>query len=562
MIAGDMSWLEKAHPIYYTARKAPWGGDPSGPTLENPWMPAIQIHLAEVIMNEGCFYITTPIYYVNDVPHIGHAYTTCAADILARYFRLRGQRVLFLTGTDEHGQKIVKAAREAGLTPQELVDRVVVRFQELWKIMDISHDDFIRTTEERHIRTVQALFHNLSERGLVYKGEYEGWYCVPCETFWPENQLDERKVCPDCGRSLEKLKEDSYFFALSKFEKPLLEFFSSQPDFVMPESRYNEIMSFIQGGLKDQSISRVGLNWGVPVPGDPSHTFYVWFDALINYLSGVDYVDRGEKFSDFWPSVVHLVGKDILRFHSVLWPGMLVGAGIQPPQRVFAHGWWTIEGDKMSKSKGNVVDPYQVIDTYGADRFRYFMMREVTFGLDGDYSERALIERCNADLSDNFGNMVHRTLKMLDKYRGGKISRPVSYSDGEWESLLEEVIGKFEFSMNRFAFAQALEQVWRLAHAGNRYIDKKAPWKLAKLPDKQEELDTVLYRLLDCSRLLTLFVFPFIPRAAGKLWEMLGMEKLLEEHRIPEDLVWGKIQMFKPREAQPLFPRILDDEDR
>ncbi len=511
-------------------------------------------------MNEGCFYITTPIYYVNDVPHIGHAYTTCAADILARYHRLRGRRVMFLTGTDEHGQKIVKAARDAGLTPQELVDRVVVRFQELWKAMDISHNDFIRTTEERHIRTVQTFFQTLRDKGLVYKGEYEGWYCIPCETFWPENQLDDRKVCPDCGRTLEKLKEDSYYFALSQFEKPLLEHFAAQPDFVMPESRYNEIVSFLKGGLRDQSISRVGLEWGVPVPDDPAHTFYVWFDALINYLSGVDYLKRSTQFDAFWPAVVHLVGKDILRFHSVLWPGMLMGAGVEPPQRVFAHGWWTVEGDKMSKSKGNVVDPYQVVAAYGVDRFRYFMMREVSFGLDGDYSERALVERCNADLSDNFGNMVHRTLKMLEKYRGGRISLPASYAEEEWDALLGEVITNFESFMDRFAFAQALEQVWKLAHAGNRYIDKKAPWQLAKNPENREELDRVLYRLLDCSRLLALFVFPFIPRAAGRLWEMLGIKEVLDERRIPADLVWGKIETFSPAEAQPLFPRILDDD--
>jgi len=339
-------------------------------------------------MNSNSFYITTPIYYVNDIPHIGHAYTTCAADILARYHRLLGEKVLFVTGTDEHGQKIEKAAAAQNITPQDLVNRVILRFQDLWKKMGISYDDFIRTTESRHIETVKELFITLQKKGDIYKGEYEGWYCIPFETFWPENQLDDRLVCPDCGRALEKLREESYFFALSRYEKPLLNYFESHPEFVMPEARCNEIVSFIKSGLKDQSISRLGLSWGIPVPGDEKHTLYVWFDALINYLTVVDYGKNSEKFDVFWPSVHHLVGKDILLFHSVLWPGMLLAAGLSLPKRIFAHGWWTVDGEKMSKSRGNVVDPQVMIEKYGLDRFRYFIMREVSFGLDGDYSEK------------------------------------------------------------------------------------------------------------------------------------------------------------------------------
>ncbi len=501
------------------------------------------------------FYITTPIYYVNDVPHIGHAYTTCAADILARFHRLQGEKVLFSTGTDEHGQKIEKAASEAGLSPQELVDRVVVRFQELWKVMDIAYDVFIRTTDPVHVQVVQDFYRLLKEKGYIYKGEYEGWYCIPCETFWPESQLDQRLVCPDCGRPLEWLKEESYFFALSRFAEPLLQYLRENPECVMPESRYNEIYSFIQGGLRDQSISRTDLRWGIPLPDDPHHTFYVWFDALVNYLTVAGFGRDEEKFEIFWPHAYHLVGKDILRFHAVLWPGMLLGAGLPLPQRVFAHGWWTVEGEKMSKSRGNVVDPYEMIRRYGVDRFRYFLMREVSFGLDGDFSERALRERSNADLSDNFGNMIHRTLNMVWKYCHGVIEKPGDYRDPEWESLLEDVKEKFFLAMEQFAFAQALESVWRLVHFGNRYIDRQAPWRMAK-EGRERELKQVLYRLVDCSRMVGLFLYPFMPSTVVKLWKLLGMEdgcKPVQE----KDWRWGGgPECYRVREPEPLFPRL------
>ncbi|NSW76806.1 MAG: methionine--tRNA ligase [Candidatus Atribacteria bacterium] len=504
---------------------------------------------------EKSFYITTPIYYVNDVPHIGHAYTTCAADILARFHRLLGERVLFSTGTDEHGQKIEKAAQEAGLSPQELVDKVVVRFQELWKTMHIEHDVFIRTTSEEHEKVVQDFFLLLQRKGYIYKGEYEGWYCVPCETFWPESQLDERLVCPDCGRPLQKLKEESYFFALSRFTEPLLRYLEEHPDFVMPESRYNEIYSFVRGGLKDQSISRAGLKWGIQVPGDPDHTFYVWFDALINYITVAGFGRDEAQFSTFWPWAYHLVGKDILRFHAVLWPGMLLGAELPLPRRIFAHGWWTVEGEKMSKSKGNVVDPYRMIAQYGVDRFRYFLMREVSFGLDGDFSEKALVERSNADLSDNFGNMVHRTLNMVFKYRDGVVKKPGAYEDLEWEELLQDVKEKFFLSMERFAFAQALENVWRLIHFANRYIDQKAPWRMFK--EGNEDLDQVLYRLLDCSRIVAVFISPFMPSTAAKLWSLIGMGEQFEFSPKIAELEWGRgPEHYRVKHPEPLFPRL------
>lgn len=502
------------------------------------------------------FYVTTPIYYVNDVPHIGHAYTTCAADVLARFHRMMGERVLFSTGTDEHGQKIAKAAQDAGLSPQELVDQVVVRFKDLWEKMHISYDVFIRTTDPGHEKTVQAFFLLLKERGYIYKGEYEGWYCIPCETFWPESQLEGRLICPDCGRPLDRLREESYFFTLSKFAKPLLAYLEKHPDFVMPESRFNEIYSFVKSGLRDQSISRAGVRWGIPVPGDPSHTIYVWFDALVNYLTVAGFDGDRERFELFWPSAHHLVGKDILRFHAILWPSMLLAAELPLPRRVFAHGWWTVDGEKMSKSRGNVVDPLEIIARFGVDRFRYFLMREVSFGLDGDFSERAFIERSNADLSDNFGNLIHRTLSMVWRYRNGRVTKPPIYEDQEWGSLLEEVRGRFSIFMEHFAFSQALGEVWRLVHFGNQYLDQKAPWRMAKNPAMSGEVDRVLYRLLDCGRILGALLFPFMPETARKLLRFLGVEEIIEGGNCSPFLDWAKGPLtFSVAQPEPLFPR-------
>ncbi len=380
-------------------------------------------------MNKPKFYVTTPIYYVNDVPHIGHAYTTIAADVLARYRRLEGYDVFFLTGTDEHGQKVEQAALMRGETPIELADRMSRHFNKLWQKLNISNDDFIRTTEKRHIKAAQTLFQTLYKKGDIYKGLYEDWYCTPCETYWTKSQFEDGLNCPSCGRPTEKLKEESFFFRLSKYEKPLLDYIEANPDFILPISRRNEVLSFIRGGLKDLSVTRTGFSWGVDVPWDifgeaetvHSHIIYVWLEALCNYLTAIGYPDDMARFNRFWPADVHLLAKDILRFHAVYWPAFLMSAGLAPPKQVVAHGWWTVEGQKMSKSLGNVIDPHQIIDEYGVDALRYFLLREVSFGNDGDFSHKAFIGRLNSDLANDLGNLVSRSLAMLGKYFDGAI---------------------------------------------------------------------------------------------------------------------------------------------
>ncbi|HEX9860148.1 MAG TPA: methionine--tRNA ligase, partial [Nitrospirota bacterium] len=373
------------------------------------------------------FYITTPIYYVNDVPHIGHAYTTVAADTMARYMRLTGKDVFFLTGTDEHGQKIETSAAAKGVTNREFVDSVAPRFRELTRVLNASIDGFIRTTDERHKEAVQRLFTLLKDKGYIYKGEYEDWYCVPCESFWTELQLDGGK-CPDCGRDVEKLKEESYFFRLSEFggdDGVLTKYIESHPDFIMPASRRNEVLSFVRSGLRDLSVSRTSFSWGIPVPGDGRHVIYVWLDALANYISALGWPgDKDGRFAKFWPADTHVIGKDILRFHAVYWPAFLMAAGLPLPERIFSHGWWTIAGEKMSKSKGNVVDPFEVVSEFGCDQFRYFLLREVPFGLDGDFSKDAMTLRINSDLANDLGNLHFRTINMIEKYLGGVVPQP------------------------------------------------------------------------------------------------------------------------------------------
>ena len=500
------------------------------------------------------FYVTTPIYYVNDVPHIGHAYTTLAADVLARYKRLKGFEVFFLTGTDEHGQKVEKAANTAGETPLELADRVMKRFQSLWEKLEISNTDFIRTTQERHKKGVSELFQRVLEKGDIYLGEYEDWYCTPCETFWTETQLIDFK-CPDCNRPTEKLKEESYFFRMSKYQEALLAHIEANPEFIQPKSRRNEIISFVKEGLRDLSVSRTTFQWGIPVPGNDKHVIYVWFDALANYITALGYPDASGNFGKYWPANVQLIGKDILRFHAVYWPTFLMAAGLPIPSRVFAHGWWTVEGQKMSKSLQNVVEPNMLIDKYGADAVRYFLLREVPFGLDGDFSHTALIHRINSDLANDLGNLLNRSTAMLGKYFGGVLQEP--FAETALETAYREktvaMVAQVDGHIEDLAFSKALQSIWEVISAGNKYIDETAPWTLAKDPALKERLATVMYYMLESQRIVYCLLSAFMPKTAEKGLCYLGVN----EAPVEQALSWGGLQAGTViAKAEALFPRI------
>jgi len=505
------------------------------------------------------FYITTPIYYVNDVPHIGHAYTTIGADVMSRYKRMDGYKVFFLTGTDEHGQKIYESAKAKGMTAQELTDEMAENFKKLLPVLNISNDDFIRTTEKRHEKVVQSIFSKLMDQGDIYKGTYKGLYCVPCETYVPESSMGDNNTCPDCGRPLVEMEEESYFFKTSRYADRLLKYYEDNLKAIMPRTRYNEIVSFIKSGLRDQSVSRTSISWGIPVPGDEKHVIYVWFDALINYLTACGYEDDPEKLAAFWPNAHHLMAKDIIRFHCVIWPIMVMALGLNPPVRVFSHGWWTMEGEKMSKSKGNVVDPFEMVDLYGADAFRYFLLRQVPFGMDGDFSEAAMAQRINSDLANDLGNLLSRTVSMVLKYRDGIVpsSSDLSPLDIELSEVARKALETYREKMDDFAFDEALKAAWGLIGRANKYIDETMPWKLGNEGSK-EPLDAVLWGLVESLKLVSMMISPFMPETGHRVWSQLGFcgdpANLQWEHYLWGEPTAGMLSVRRSKDV--LFPRI------
>lgn len=510
-------------------------------------------------MDKESFYITTPIYYPSDNLHIGHAYCTVAADSMARYKRLRGYHVWFLTGSDEHGQKIERRAKTAGKAPQEFVDDIVEGFKYLWDKLEISYDDFIRTTEERHVKVVQELLECIFEKGDIYKAEYEGLYCTPCEAFWTERQLKDG-CCPDCERPVELVKEESYFFRMSKYAQQILDHIEKYPDFIQPVSRRNEMVSFINSGLEDLCISRTTFDWGIPVSFDPKHVVYVWFDALTNYISALDYgTENDEKFRKFWPADMHLVGKDIVRFHTVIWPAILLAAGIELPKQIFGHGWLMLAEGKMSKSKGNVVDPLVLIDKYGVDAVRYYLIREMATGLDAHYSEDSLIERINTDLANDFGNLLSRSTAMINKFYGGEIPAPAEYTEMDQEliHLAKSVAGNTEKLMDSFELSLAATEIWKLVNATNKYIENTAPWALAKDPAQKDRLGTVLYCMAESLRISTILCTHFMPGLPTKVWNQLGITENPEIHVWDSSHAWGSLPSgIKINRGEPIFPRI------
>ncbi len=508
------------------------------------------------------YYVTTPIYYVNDEPHLGHIYTTIAADVLARHKRMSSFDTFFLTGVDEHGQKVQQAAETRGIEPIELADTVVARYESLWPQLEISNDDFIRTSSERHKKAAQAMWRRLENAGAIYKGFYEDWYCVPCETYWKETQLKEAecwesKTCPDCKRTVEKVQEESYFFRLSGFQDRLIEYIKANPDFIAPESRKNEVLRFIESGLHDLSVSRTTFSWGVPVPGDEDHVIYVWIDALTNYLSALGFPDQ--ETPKHWPADVHLIGKDILRFHAIYWPAMLMAADLPLPKRIFAHGWWTVEGEKMSKSLGNALRPADLLADYDADVIRYFLLREVPFGQDGDFSFDALKLRYNSELANDIGNLLNRSLAMLNKYNDGVLGEP-----GEEEAcdraLIADVEGMqrdVDALLNRQAFHLTLERISLVVRHGNRYVEDNAPWALAKAGDTAR-LNTVLYHLVETLRLVALQLAPFMPvKVEAMLAQIMSADVNASELMFHDLGGWGLLKAGHPcRKPEPVFPRM------
>jgi methionyl-tRNA synthetase len=511
--------------------------------------------------SRAAYYITTPIYYVNDLPHIGHAYTTLACDVLARFKRLDGYDVRLLTGTDEHGQKVAKSAREAGMEPRVFTDKVSENFRALARVMNYSNDDFIRTTEPRHVRASQAIWTALMDAGQIYLASYAGWYAVRDEAFYGDNELiegpDGKKIAPS-GAEVDWVEEPSYFFRLSAWEKPLLRLYEEHPDFVGPPTRRNEVISFVRSGLRDLSISRTSFRWGVPVPGDPDHVMYVWLDALTNYITGVGYPDtQSDAFSRYWPADLHMVGKDILRFHAVYWPAFLMAAGLPPPRRVFAHGWWTNEGQKISKSLGNIIDPLQLVERYGLDQLRYFLLREVPFGNDGDFSHRAVVGRINGDLANDFGNLAQRVLAMINRNCGGAVPEPGPHEAAD-DALLGAAFGLLAAQRKYYdeqAFHRALEALFEVVGAANRYVDGQAPWALRD--SDPARMRTVLYVLAEGLRHLAILAQPVMPQAAGRLLDQLAVDPAARHFAALGPA--GALRPGTPLPApEPMFPRYVE----